>query len=346
MFRHFEPFIRRSLQGESIAGVKVTRPAREGHAERDFLLSYEPARDEGGEVIGVSVAVVDITERKMAEAALRESEDHYRHMVELNPQIPWVLDAEGYATAISPRWEELTGMNGATYKGRGFLEAIHPEDKRRVEQVIENSVLTGDPMDVECRVQHRNGGWRWIRSRGAASSDPSGKIMRWYGSADDIDLQKKAEEGLRKSEEQLKAIFNYVPVGIILADTPDGKLSLANPEAKRIFRHSVPPGYSVEDYAQWGAIRANGKRLQSDEYPLARALHGKRTKIEEALCLRGDGTEVWASLLGAPILREDGSVQGGVVVIQDIDDIKRERQRLLSLAEALVQELKDQACLD
>ena len=341
-FHHFEAFIRRSLEGEVITGVEARRPAGEGKGDREYLLSYQPVRDEADEVIGVSVAVVDITDRKAAEAALRESEDHYRHMVELNPQIPWVLDADGNAMAISPRWEQVTGMNAESAEGRGFLEAIHPEDRTCVENVIATSIQSGDPIDVECRILSRNNRWRWIRSRGAARRDPSGKIIRWYGSADDIDDQKKAEEARRKSEEQLKAIFNSVPVGILLADAPDGRLSLSNPEARRIFRHPVQSRHSIENYAQWGAIRVDGRRLESAEYPLARALRGETTRIEEALCLRGDGTEAWVSLLGAPIVREDGSVQGAVVVVQDIDEIKRERERLLSLAEALVKELKSQ----
>jgi PAS domain S-box-containing protein len=341
-FHHFEAFIRRSLEGEVITGVEARRPPGPGQGDRDYLLSYQPVRDEGDEVIGVSVAVVDITDRKAAEAALRESEDHYRHMVELNPQIPWVLDAHGNAVAISPRWEQVTGMSAATAEGAGFLEAIHPEDRPRVESVIAASIHSGDPIDVECRIVSRNDRWRWVRSRGAARRDPSAKIIRWYGSADDIDDQKKAEEALRKSEEQLKAIFNSVPVGILLADAPDGRLSMSNPEARRIFRYPVPSSYSVENYAQWGAIRVNGRRLESAEYPLARALRGEKTRIEEALCLRADGTEAWVSLLGAPIVREDGSVQGAVVVVQDIDEIKQERERLLTLAEALIKELKSQ----
>jgi PAS domain-containing protein len=100
----------------------------------------------------------------------------------------------------------------------------------------------------------------------------------------------------------------------------------------------VPSSYSVENYAQWGAIRVNGSRLESAEYPLPRALRGEKTRIEEALCLRGDGTEAWVSMLGAPIVRDDGFVEGAVAVVQDIDEIKRER--LLSLAEALIKELK------
>ena len=342
IFPQFEAFIRRSLEGEVITGVEVRRPAGPGAAQRDHLLSYQPVRDEGGEIIGVSVAVADITERKVAEAALRESEDHYRHMVELNPQIPWELDADGNAMAIGPRWEQVTGMSAATAEGRGFLEAIHPEDRPRVEHAIAASIRSGDPIDVGCRILSRNNEWRWVRSRGAARRDPSGKIIRWYGSADDMNDQKKAEEALRKSEEQLKAIFNSVPVGIVLADAPDGRLSLANPESRRIFRYPVLSEYSVENYAQWGAIRVNGRRLQATEYPLARALRGEKTSIEEALCLRGDGTEAWVSILAAPIIREDGSVEGAVVVVQDIDEIKRERERLLSLAEALIKELKGQ----
>jgi PAS domain S-box-containing protein len=341
-FHQFEAFIRRSLEGEVITGVEFRRPAGPGQGERDYLLSYQPVRDEGGEIIGVSVAVVDITDRKAAEAALRESEDHYRHMVELNPQIPWVLDADGSAMTISPRWEQVTGMSAATAEGRGFLEAIHPEDRPRVENIIAESIRSGDPIDVECRILSRNNAWRWVRSRGAARRDPTGKIIRWYGSAEDIDNQKKAEEALRKSEEQLKAIFNSVPVGIVLADAPDGRLSLANPEARRILRYPLPSGHGVENYAQWGAIRVNGRRLESAEYPLARALRGEKTRIEEALCLRGDGTEAWVSMLGAPIVRENGSVEGAVVVVQDIDEIKRERERLLSLAEALIRDLKGQ----
>jgi PAS domain S-box-containing protein len=199
MYPQLEPYLHRALAGEPVTNVEVGQPGGGKRQAEAFLVSYSPAFDEAGEVMGISVAVVDITARKRTEAALQESEDHYRNMVELNPQIPWVLDAEGMATMISPRWQKITGMSEEQYRGRGFLNALHPDDRTRVEESIGHSFRTGAPIDVECRVRTSSGEWRWFRSRGAPRRDRTGKILGWYGSADDIDDQRRFEEE-RKSQ--------------------------------------------------------------------------------------------------------------------------------------------------
>jgi PAS domain S-box-containing protein len=333
-FPQVEPFLQRALNGEPYTGLEVVVPdPHQPGATRTLLLSYQPARDEVDEVIGVSMSVVDITRRKQAEQALAESEDHYRHAVELNPQIPWTAEPDGMIAEASPRWEALTGMSSQETLGKGWVRALHPEDLPPTLKAWEESLRTGNPLDIQYRVHCADGALRWMRARAAPRRNEDGKIIRWYGTLEDIDDHKKTLEDLRRSEARLQAIFDAVPVGIVIADAPDGRVVLSNPRAEEILRRSVAAPRTIDEYRQSGSRRADGTQLKADEYPLARAiLHGETTTPEEVLYQYSDGTSAWISLTAAPVLDPDGKVSGGVVAIQDIDEDKREMQRLSELA--------------
>ena len=181
LFPLVEPYIRRALAGEAIPGVEVTQPASGPNPGNTILLSYEPARDEAGEVVGVSVALVDVTSLKRAEAAQRESEENFRHMIELLPQIPWIIDPEGRALDVSQRWLEITGMTDDQWRGFGWLEALHPEDRQPVLDAMDRAFKTSQPIDVEYRVRRPGSDWIRLRSRGAPRIGADGKTVCWYG---------------------------------------------------------------------------------------------------------------------------------------------------------------------
>lgn len=187
-FPQVEPYILRALAGESISGIELIKPTLGPNPGRTILLTYEPARDESGEVVGVSVAMMDTTPTKRAQEAQRASEEHFRYMLELLPHIPWIIDSEGRALDVSRRWLELTGTSGDDWKGFGWLESLHPDDVEQVRAAMQRSFATHEPINVTYRVRSAPGAaWQRVRARGAPRLDAEGRIVCWYGCLEELD---------------------------------------------------------------------------------------------------------------------------------------------------------------
>lgn len=183
-----KPYMERALAGESITNLEVIKPPHGGYPGGTVLLTYEPARDESGEVVGISVAQMDITEVKQAQEAQRLTEEHFRNMMELLPQIPWILDAEGRALDVSRRWLELTGTTDDDWKGFGWMKALHPDDVEPARERLKRRMETGEPIDSVYRVRSGpDAPWQWVRARGLPRRDAQGTIVGWYGSLEPIE---------------------------------------------------------------------------------------------------------------------------------------------------------------
>jgi PAS domain S-box-containing protein len=323
-FPQVEPYIRRALAGIAVNGLELQKPSDDaGSPGGTVLLSYQPVRDEAGEVLGVSIAVVDITQRKTAEEALRREEEHYRHMVELNPHTPWVLDGQGRVIEASSRWETLTGMPMPDSMGNGWLKALHPEDVERTVKAVQETLRTGQPVDVEYRIKSVDGTWKWMWARGSAVTGPSGEVVRVYGSVEDIELPKTVAQALDRCRAGLQATFDAVPVGIILADAPGGNIVMANHESHRIFQDRIQPGQKFADYGAWAAKHADGRPLKPGEYPLAAAiLRGETTRAQMVVCNCNDGKPIQVALSAAPIYGHKDEIVAGVMVLEDVEDAK------------------------
>ncbi len=320
LFPVVEPYIRRALRGESITGVEVQKPAPDGGGEaQTIVVSYRPARDEAGEVLGVSVAIMDITQRKRTERALEESEVHFRHMMTLGPHVPWVLNAQGEVIEASPQWEVVTGQSIAEALGNGWQKMLHPEDVLPTQEAIRISLNTGEPIDVSYRVQSPQDEWKWMRSRGAARFGPAGDVVSIYGLVEEVESQKQISEELLWCEAELRAAIEEVPVGVILADANEGTIFMVNPQARAIFGEVAFAGQKLSEFAPPGMTDATGVPVGVGENPLARAMqHGETTDPRMMFYRRADGTRIRIMISSKPIYADNRKLIGALMIVREM----------------------------
>jgi PAS domain S-box-containing protein len=132
---------------------------------------------------------------------------------------------------------------------------------------------------------------------------------------------------------QLRAIIDALPVGVLIAEAPGGRILEGNAALEAIRRGPIIYSEGVACYRRWASVHENGEPVQESEYPLARALAGEERPILECRHQREDGSWVWISIVGAPIRNEAGDVIAAIVAVTDIDEIKsaEEHRRAMNL---------------
>ena len=156
----------------------------------------------------------DITNRKLAEEALRKSEEKFRLLVENSHDIIYSLTADGVFIFVSPAWTMLLGHSVTEVAGKSFQPFVHPDDLPRCLEFLKSVIETGQRQEgVEYRVQHINGTWYWHTSSAVPIRDKAGRIIGFYGIARDITERKLEEEALRNEKWRLASIIEGTHVG-------------------------------------------------------------------------------------------------------------------------------------
>jgi PAS domain S-box-containing protein len=147
------------------------------------------------------VVCEDITDRKRAEEAVRRSEKELRDLIGTIPAMAFVKRADGSNEFVSRQWIEFSGLSGEQSRGSGWAATLHPEDREQNLAKWQAAQASGQPFESEVRRRDARGNYRWLLVRAVPLRSEHGKILKWYGTAIDIEDRKRAEEALRASEQ-------------------------------------------------------------------------------------------------------------------------------------------------
>jgi PAS domain S-box-containing protein len=148
--------------------------------------------------------VLDITERKQAEDELREKEVQYRNLADSGLALIWRAGTDKLCTYFNEPWLKFTGRTLAQEWGNGWTEGVHPEDLDRCVGIFVTAFDKRETFDMEYRLKHASGEYRWIRDLGTPNFSSSGEFVGYIGHCFDITVQKQAEEKIRKFNEDLE----------------------------------------------------------------------------------------------------------------------------------------------
>jgi len=172
--------------------------------------------------------VVDITERKQADAdleaiaaRLRASEAQFRVLADAMPQMVWSTRPDGFHDYYNARWYEFTGVPAGSTDGEGWNDMFHRDDQARAWERWNHSLATGAPYEIEYRLKHHSGVYRWTLGRAVAIRNDAGEITRWFGTCTDIDDLKRLEQGRELVSQELshriKNIFAVITALVALS---------------------------------------------------------------------------------------------------------------------------------
>jgi PAS domain S-box-containing protein len=194
--------LERIASGHSVHNFETIRRRKDG-ALIYVALTISPVRDGEGHIIAASTVARDITSRKRAEEALRESEERFRNMADTAPVMIWVSGPDKLCTYFNNRWLDFTGRSIEQEPARGWADAIHPDDYEHRLQTYNSAFDLLEPFTIEYRLRRADGEFRWVLESGTARLSPGGEFLGYIGSCIEITERKEAEQALENLSGQL-----------------------------------------------------------------------------------------------------------------------------------------------
>ena len=311
---------------------RIVRPS-DGQV-RWIAVKAEIERDAQGRALRLVGAHIDITDRRLAEEALRESEQRFRLVSESAPVMLWMGDANGKCLYLNRTLREFWGVAPEEVAGYDWSTSLHPDDAQAIYPVFGQAMREHAPFTVEARYRRHDGEYRLVRTDAQPRFDASGEFLGMIGVNVDITETRLAEQSLKESEERFRLIANSAPVPMWVSRL-DGKRAFVN----QAYMDFLGVGYEECLVYDWR------KALHPDdrERILGEQIAGEGSRKPfalEARYRRGDGEWRWLRSESQPRWGPVGEHVGFIGVAHDITAAKQAETELRRLNETLEEQVE------
>jgi PAS domain S-box-containing protein len=267
------------------------------------------------------VTVQQIREQLEVEKKLRAGEERFKSYIDVTMQLAWTTNAQGEIVEDDPSWSKYTGRGYEAYKGFGWIEDIHPDDRDHTEKIWTKAVAEKSFYETEYRVRRYDGVYRDYLARGIPLLDENGSIREWIGTCIDITDRKLAEDALRVSEEKFAKAFQSSPDAFLLTSVPDGRITEVNTVATLITGYSKEEmlGRTTTELGLWADPAAR------DAYMAEILREGRAANFETVFRVKS-GAIINGLISGGIIQLQDGKCF--LSVVRDITELKQVEKQI------------------
>ncbi len=326
------------LGGESTGGLEYTAVRKDGSTFP--ILTYSDCVWKDGELSGIRGVVLDISERRRAEAALRESEYKWRSLVENIPDIIFMVDAEGIIESMDRTLPSLTKEGGV---GKNIYDNVAPQHREQLRQAVTAAFDRGEPQSLELLSVGAEGPeTAWYETR-IVPMERDGRIERLEFISSDITQRRKAQDALKQSEENYRSLVESAEEAIFTIDHNGTYRFVNSIAAKRL-------GFAPEDMVGRPMAEFFPPEVAERQLGTVRQVFdsGKGRTVESVTVVRGK--RQWYRTSLQPVRNSGGEIQAVLCIARDITEAV-ETQRALGSERDFVRSMLDTSnslvfCLD
>jgi len=269
----------------------------------------------------------DITERKQAEEALRESEGKYRRIVETANEGICVADGDYFVTYVNQKMADMLGYLPEEIIGKTLVHFLFPEDLADHQEKRSHRIEALNEI-YERRFRRSDGGECWTKVSATVIRTEDGRFMGSFAMLTDITERKRAEAALASVNRHNEILLNSIGDGIYGLDL-EGRTTFANPKAMRLVGYNLEEMISHPQHDLIHHTRQDGSPYRREECPIYSAFKdGQMHHVDTEVFWRKDGTSFPVAYTSTPIRDENGELQGAVVAFSDITERKRAEEAL------------------